>query len=148
MVRSHLLFGAPVWAPKHLLDHAGAADHHLTSLEVFHRRCIRTLLALPLDIRTAILYISANKHPLYIHIAKAAWRYFRRVQELSITPNLPAIGVIPRWLHQLPCSSSFTISAGLQHYASATTEEDFYTLALTSLQTQLQQSNRLSLPAS
>ena len=41
---------------------------------------------------------------------------------------------------------TFTISAGLQHYASATTEEDFYTLALTSLQTQLQQSNRLSLP--
>ena len=83
LVRSNLLFGAPAWAPKHLLANHGASDPQLRTLEVFHRHCI--------------------------------------------TPNLPPIGAIVRWLHQLSLPDPYTVFVGIKVSHSMPSEKDFYT---------------------
>ena len=109
LVRSNLAFGAPVWAPKHLSARPGALNPQLNTLEVFYCLCLHTLLATSPDLRNSILYITANKHPLHVLIAKVVWRYFRRLKEYIRAPHLPPILILPRWLRQLPNPDSYTV---------------------------------------
>ena len=95
-------------------------------MEVFHRHCLRTLLALPNDIRSSILYITSNKPPLYVNIAKVVWRYFRRVQEHPSNPNVPPVCVLARWLRSLNNPSAYTLQAGLQFYANTPSLSEIY----------------------
>ena len=127
LVRSNLLFGAPAWAPKHLLANHGASDPQLRTLEAFQHHCLLTLLAVPLETRNWVTYITANTHSLHVSLAKAVWRYFRRIQDLSITPNLPPIGAIVRWLCQLSSPDPYTVFVGIKISQSMPSEKEFYT---------------------
>ena len=146
LVRSNLLFGAPAWAPKHLLANHGASDPQLRTLEAFHRHCLRTLLALPSETRNCVTYITANTHPLHVSLAKAVWRYFRRIQDLSITPNSPPIGAIVRWLRQLSSPDPYTVFVGIKVSHSMLSEKDFYTNLFGQLKAEIRSSARLALP--
>ena len=112
LVRSNILYGAPVWSPKSLLGDWGTSSATLRPLEVFHRRCLQTILGLPLETRNAILYITANKPPVTILIAKAAWRYFRRLNMMTSSQDLPPVGVMNRWI-QSQATTEYTINHGL-----------------------------------
>ena len=100
LVRSIMLYGAPVWAPKSLYGDWGATSIFLKPLQTFHRTCLRTLTHLPRDTRNSILYITTNKFPVTTLIAKSAWRYYKRLEDQRNPASTP-LGVVANWLlHQ------------------------------------------------
>ena len=78
-VRSCLTFGAPVWAPQALRDHYPRPAPALEQLSVLHRRGLRLLTGIPVDIRVAVLHAATCRAPLSIPLGKAVWRYFARL---------------------------------------------------------------------
>lgn len=55
------------------------------------------MLHLPVDIRVEVLYVVAHRHPLEVLLAKAIFRYFRRVLALVDGMGSSPVGVLGRW---------------------------------------------------
>ena len=78
-VRTCLLFGAPVWAPKPLVDMFPGESRDLQGLGVLHRRGLRQFMGAPADVRTAILHVASCRAPLALPLGKAVYRYYARL---------------------------------------------------------------------
>ena len=85
LVRSNILYGAPVWSPKSLIGNWGTTSPVLRPLDNFYKHCLRTIIGQPraeAGVRNAVLYVTTNRYPITVLIAKAAWRYFKRVDDM------------------------------------------------------------------
>ena len=85
-VGTQLVFAAPVWVPVYIRRSLGLASGHfspITRLSAQHRLGLRTLLHIPLELRTTVLYAATMRFPLEVLLAKASWRYYTRVACLA-----------------------------------------------------------------
>jgi hypothetical protein len=80
-VRSCLTFAAPVWSPQALAGVFPRESQDLHCLHVLHRRGLRAMLGVARDVRNSVLHAVACRAPLTLPLAKATWRYFKRVVE-------------------------------------------------------------------
>jgi hypothetical protein len=97
-VRTHMTFGAPVWAPRYLRAAAAAPrDGPLGVLAAQYRRGLRVMAGAPLELRVELLYVATLRWPLEVVLLKAAWRYFNRVQELIAREPATPIAVAAKW---------------------------------------------------
>ena len=99
-VRTQLTFGAALWAPKALRGGLALGVSRrtvLTPLTLHYQAGLRTMLALPVDTCLEILYAVSLRVPLQVLVAKATWRYYRRMTTLSREQQCPPIGVVAKW---------------------------------------------------
>ena len=55
------------------------------------------LLALSVDIRMELVYILTLRWPLAVALAKATWRYYRRVRDMATSEDPSPLGMAARW---------------------------------------------------
>jgi hypothetical protein len=83
MVRTHLTFAAPTWAPTYLkVGEVAPRGTPLGALAGLHRQGLRVLAGVGHQVRTEVLFVALVRWPLELLLAKAVWRYYRRVMDL------------------------------------------------------------------
>lgn len=55
------------------------------------------MLALSVDIRMELVYILTLRWPLAVALAKATWRYYRRVRDMATSEDPSPLGMAARW---------------------------------------------------
>lgn len=96
-----------MWAPAYLrrsLGLASATHTPITRLSAQHRLGLRTLLHVPVEMRTTVLYAATMRFPLEVLLAKASWRYYTRVESLASSQDPPPVGLLAQWGHSIPPS--------------------------------------------
>jgi hypothetical protein len=94
----------------------------LGQLAVVYRQGLRVLLRIPVDIRVELIYILTLRWPVVVALAKATWRYYRRIQGMVAAPYPPPIGLAARWTRGIE-TGGYTLSKGLtwcERYESIT----------------------------
>ena len=84
MVRTHLTFAAPVWAPTYLrLGEVAPRGTPLGALAGLHRQGLHVLAGIGQQVRVEVMFVALVRWPLELLLAKAVWRYYRRVKKLQ-----------------------------------------------------------------
>jgi hypothetical protein len=97
-VRSLMTFGAATWAPKYLQrGKLAPGETVLGKLSAQHRRGLRNLANISLEVRNEVLYVATLRWPLETIIAKVVLRYYQRVTALQSSPQPPPVALVGRW---------------------------------------------------
>jgi hypothetical protein len=103
------------------------------------------LLHIPREIRVELVYILTLRWPVVVALAKATWRYYRRIQEMVAAPHPPPIGMAAKWTRGID-SPDYTLSRGLAWCSTYDSLAAIYREAADHLRAGISSSQRLAHP--
>lgn len=77
-MRSHMTFGAPVWATGLQGGERGRIAGPVNRLSTLYRTALRVCLGLDRYVRNEVVEILAARPPLNVFLLKQVWRYYHR----------------------------------------------------------------------
>ena len=142
-----MTYGAAVWTPQFLegLDEAHTRSP-LGQLAVLYRQGLRVLLALSVDIRMELVYILTLRWPLAVALAKATWRYYRRVRDMATSEDPSPLGMAARWA-QAQDVGGYVLQRGLEWMGQYGSIQEIYQQARAQQRAAIRESARLAHPA-
>jgi hypothetical protein len=92
-----------------------------------------------------IIYILTLRWPVVVALAKATWRYYRRLQDIVAAPHPPPIGCVARWTRGLDFGDQ-VLSRGLAWCERYGSLQAIYREAAEHLRAGIRSSERLAHP--
>mgnify|MGYP006365226943 FL=1 len=63
---------------------------------------LRSMIEASVELRLEVLYVVTVRLPLEVILAKAVWRYYRRLAP-GASPDYPPLGVVAAWARAQDC---------------------------------------------
>ena len=83
------------------------------------------LAGVDIQVRVEVMLVALVRWPLELLLAKAAWRYYRRVAELQGKPGAPPVAQLAGWLRTAP-AEVYPAGEGMDFAAAVDTVAELY----------------------